>query len=253
MPAPFLVQVEQHAAALLGDPLHRRVELRAAVAARRVEHVAGQAARVHAHQHVLAVADVSLDQRDVGLAIDEALVGDDAELAVLGRQRRRRDAPDQRLGPHPVLDQIGDRDHQQLVPLRELRQLRHARHRAVLVHDFADDAGRIQTRRSARDRPPPRSARRAPARRRCAPSAGNMWPGRARSDGRVRGSIAASTVAARSAAEMPVLVTPFASIGHGERRVELRGVLRDHLRHVELRRAALRSSACRSARGRAWP
>ena len=40
-----------------------------------------------------------------------------------------------------------------------------------------------------------------------------MWPGRARSDGRVRGSIAASTVAARSLAEMPVLVTPFASIG----------------------------------------
>ena len=33
---------------------------------------------------------------------------------------------------------------------------------------------------------------------------GNMWPGRARSAGRVAGSIAASTVAARSAAEMPV-------------------------------------------------
>ena len=68
--APFLVQVQQHAAALLGDPLHRRVELRAAVAARRVEDVAGQAARVDAHQHVLAVADLALDQRDVGLAVD---------------------------------------------------------------------------------------------------------------------------------------------------------------------------------------
>src|SRR5688500_18977218 len=41
---------------------------------------------------------------------------------------------------------------------------------------------------------------------------GNMWPGRARSDGCVTGSIAASTVAARSAAEMPVLVDAFASI-----------------------------------------
>ena len=41
---------------------------------------------------------------------------------------------------------------------------------------------------------------------------GNVWPGRARSDGRVAGSMAASTVAARSLAEMPVLVRPFASI-----------------------------------------
>ena len=42
------------------------------------------------------------------------------------------------------LNQIGDRDHQQLVPLGELAQLGHPRHRSVLVHDFADDAGRIE-------------------------------------------------------------------------------------------------------------
>src|SRR5215831_7567212 len=41
---------------------------------------------------------------------------------------------------------------------------------------------------------------------------GNMWPGRARSDGRVAGSSATRTVAARSLAEMPVLVCPLASI-----------------------------------------
>ena len=53
----------------------------------------------------------------------------------------------------------------------------------------------------ARTRTPPRRARN-----------GNMWPGRARSAGRVAGSIAARTVAARSAAEMPVLVTSRASM-----------------------------------------
>ena len=42
---------------------------------------------------------------------------------------------------------------------------------------------------------------------------GNMWPGRARSDGLVAGSMAVSAVIARSAAEMPVVVRPFASIG----------------------------------------
>ena len=62
-----------------------------------------------------------------------------------GRQRGLRHALHQPLGPHPVLDQVRDRDDQQTVLLRELRQLRHARHRAVLVHDFADHAGRIET------------------------------------------------------------------------------------------------------------
>ena len=61
-----------------------------------------------------------------------------------------------------------------------------------------------------------------------------MWPGRARSDGRVRGSIAASTVAARSRAEMPVLVTPFASIDT-QNAVSNRAVFcGDHLRQIEL-------------------
>ena len=123
---------------------HRRVELRAAVAARRVEHVAGQALRVHADEHVLAVADLAAHQRDVRLAVELVLVGEDAERAVLGRQRRVRGALHQPLGAHPVLNQVRDRDHQQPVLLGELRQLRHARHRAVLVHDFADDAGRIE-------------------------------------------------------------------------------------------------------------
>jgi len=48
---------------------------------------------------------------------------------------------------------------------------------------------------------PPRRAR-----------SGNMWPGRSRSSGRVAGSIAVRTVAARSAAEMPVVTLPRASI-----------------------------------------
>ena len=54
----------------------------------------------------------------------------------------------------------------------------------------------------ARARTPPERAR-----------SGNMWPGRARSSAFVAGSIAASTVRARSAAEIPVVVPFLASIG----------------------------------------
>ncbi len=85
----------------------------------------------------------------------------------------------------------------------------------------------------ARDRRPPRSARRAPSRRRRASAAANTWPGRARSAGFVSGSIAASTVAARSAAEMPV-PPRFASIGHAERGAERRRVRVDRERNLEL-------------------
>ena len=82
----------------------RRLELQAAIATGRVEDVAGQAARVHAHEHAVAVADVALDHRDVRLAVDDAFVGEDLERAVIGRQGRRRDSPHQRLGAHAVLN-----------------------------------------------------------------------------------------------------------------------------------------------------
>ena len=158
-----------------------------------------------ADQHVLAVADVALDERDVRLLVEDALERGDAEVAVSGRQRRGRDAAHQRLGAHPVLDQIRDRDHQQLVPLRELRQLRHAGHRAVLVHDFADDAGRIEA-GDAREidgrfglaGAHEHAAGRAPAAATCARAARDPT-------GLVFGSTAARTVAARSAAEIPVV------------------------------------------------
>ena len=53
-PASLLGEVEQHARALLLDPPQRPLELLAAVAALRVEDVAGEALRVDAHEHVLA-------------------------------------------------------------------------------------------------------------------------------------------------------------------------------------------------------
>src|SRR5688572_14021545 len=51
--APFLAHVEEHAPALGRDPLEREIELRAAVAERRAEQVAGQAFGMDARQHRL--------------------------------------------------------------------------------------------------------------------------------------------------------------------------------------------------------
>ena len=73
-PAALLRQVQQHAAALALDLRQCRLELLAAVAAQRVEDIAGQALRVHADEHVVPPRDSPLDQRDVVLVVHQRAV-----------------------------------------------------------------------------------------------------------------------------------------------------------------------------------
>ena len=60
--------------------------------------------------------------------------------------RTERRALDELLRPAAVLDQVGDGDQRQAVPLAVRDQVRHAGHRPVVVHDLADDACGIQPR-----------------------------------------------------------------------------------------------------------
>ena len=87
--AALLRHVEQDAALLGRDQRQRELELLAAVAAQRVEDVAGEALGVHAHEHVLGAVDVAVHERDVRLAGERLAEGDRGELAVRGRQRAR--------------------------------------------------------------------------------------------------------------------------------------------------------------------
>ena len=130
----------------------------------------------------------------------------------------------------------------------------HARHRAVVVHDLADHAGRLQP-ASLRGRPPPRSGRRARARRRFARASGNTWPGidEVAPVERV-GSIAAWIVRARGRAPRCRWSTPCAASTETVKAVpERRLVLWPTISEPELVAALPASSARRSARGRAWP
>ena len=56
------------------------------------------------------------------------------------------DALDRALLLQPVADQVGDRADLQLMMLRELLQVRAARHRAVVVQDLDDRRGRLEAR-----------------------------------------------------------------------------------------------------------
>ena len=144
--AALLGQVEQHAGALALDHRQRRLELLAAVAAQRVEDVAGQALRVDAHEDVGRARDVALDQRHVVLGVDQRAVADGGELAEAGRQPRLHHALDEPVVLAPVGDQVGDRDHLQPVARAVALEVGDARHRAVVVHDLADHAGGVQAR-----------------------------------------------------------------------------------------------------------
>ena len=126
------------------DLRERLLELLAAVAAQRVEDVAGQALGVDAHEHVLGAVDVAAHERDVRLAGQLLAKRDGGELAVLGRQPHGGAALDELLVAAPVLDEVGDGDHLQAVPLAVRDQVGHARHRPVVVHDLADDAGGVR-------------------------------------------------------------------------------------------------------------
>ena len=97
---------------------------------------------MHADEDVLRARDVALDERDVVLSRQHLLVRDRLEQPVLGRKADGDDALDELVVLSPVLDQVGDRDHLQPVTLAIADQIGHPRHRAVLVHDLADDSRR---------------------------------------------------------------------------------------------------------------
>ncbi len=138
--APPLVaaEVDDHSHAFLADPAYRGFELRAAVAAERAEHVAGQALAVHPDEHAVLGVHVSCDECEVLLAIEQRPEAVGGELAVLGRDARLCDPFHELLAVVPVPDEIRDRDDGKAMVGCELLQLGSARHSLLVVgHDLA--------------------------------------------------------------------------------------------------------------------
>ena len=172
--------VEEHAASLGRDLRQRRVELLAAVAAQRAEDVAGEALGVDAHEDGLGPSTSPMTRATCS-APSRVVSERDARNSPYSVGSADRDAALTSFScAAAVVDQVGDRDHLEAVPLAEGHEVGHARHRAVLVHDLADDAGRVRPGE-------PREIDRAsvwPARTRTPPScarSGKMCPGRTRS------------------------------------------------------------------------
>ena len=168
----------------------RQLQLLAAVAALRAEDVAGQALAVHAHQDRLAAADVAEHERDVLVRVRRSpcrrctSTRRTPSEARVSATRRTSFSLCMRYWISCVTLMIF-----RLWRRAKRLQLRQPRHRAVLVHDLAEHARRIQARRACRDRPSPPSGRRGPARRPRARAAGRCGRACTRSFGRVFGSM----------------------------------------------------------------
>jgi hypothetical protein len=114
----------------------------------RVEDVAGEALRVHPHQDIVLALHRALHEGHVLFAVEQRFVHVAGEVAPRGRHPRLGDPPDELLVLAAVLDQLGDADHQQTVFLAELHQVGNPCHRAVVVDDLAQHAGRVEARQA---------------------------------------------------------------------------------------------------------
>ena len=147
--APFLAQVDEHPAPLLGDALHGQVALEAAVAAQAVQGVAGQALGVHPHQHGFLGVELAHHQRRVLFAGDPVAVTDDAKLAELGGQHGLGLAGHEAVAAlEPVADKALDRADLEPVTFGEGLQLGQPRHLAVFLHDLDQRPDRLQARQA---------------------------------------------------------------------------------------------------------
>ena len=123
------------------------MELLAAIAAHRAEHIAGEALGVHAHGHVGAVPDVSLDERHVVEVVDEAVVAHGLELTVGGGQAGFHISVNSGRVVALPLHELLDGDQGEPVLVREAAQLRQPGHfrGVILADDLTQHSGGAQT------------------------------------------------------------------------------------------------------------
>ena len=117
-----------------------------------MEDVAGDAFGVDPHQDGFVGVDLPLHQGDVLVVVHIVVIGDGGELPQVGGQFDGGPAVDEGLVPQPVLHQVGDGGDLDIVLFGKFLQVRHPGHGAVILHDFADHRGALETRQAGQVR-----------------------------------------------------------------------------------------------------
>lgn len=148
--APALVssQVDDYAATLGRDHLHRPPQLLTAVAAFRADHVTGQAPRMHSSEdgrRRIPVADVAECEHQMLDLVNGRPVGHRAEVAVLGRHGRFSASAHQQLLAAPMPLQLSDRQIGQAVHLGEMPRSVPGKRPATIIDQLRDDGDPLET------------------------------------------------------------------------------------------------------------
>ena len=110
------------------------------------QHVGGHVHPVHAHQRRLLGIDLAAGEDGVLGPVEDVAVDQHAGAAAIDAVEGRLQHPlHLALGAPAVGDQVGDGPDLQAVQLGEGDEVGQARHRAVVVHDLADDPGGLQS------------------------------------------------------------------------------------------------------------
>src|ERR1700721_751369 len=99
---------------------------------------------MHTHKRSFLPVETSARQYQVHVLIDAILVGVEPKFTEIRLYRLLGDALDRALVAQAVANEIGDGADLEVVSLSERFQLRPARHRAVVVHDFTQHSGRLK-------------------------------------------------------------------------------------------------------------
>ena len=141
----LLIEINDHAFALLINSLHGLVQLLTALTALRAEDVASHTRRVDTHQNGFISLPLSLDEGYVFLAVALLTEGDEAEIAILGGEVDLTAARDKSLSLKAIGNQILNRDEPHAVLLGNLTQLWEASHGTILIHNLNEGGGGLQT------------------------------------------------------------------------------------------------------------
>src|SRR5690348_1739207 len=142
--AAGVMKVKECAAIFSGDGFQRERNEFVAITGRGTKNVAREAVGVNAHKRGRIAFQVAANESNVLVVVHIARVSNHFEFAEARWQDRFRDAADVAFVLHAVANQVRHRQHFDLMLLAEFDELRHARHGAVFVHDFADDTSRVE-------------------------------------------------------------------------------------------------------------
>lgn len=141
----FLAHVKEDAFAGGGDSFHGLAQLAAAVATLGTEDVASQTFTVDADKGGLAVGKIAAGKGKMVDAVDGGAVEVKLKGAAIGGQADGFNFLDEALALAAVFDEVFNGAKFELVLYGKGAKFGQASHRAVVVHDFADDGNRAAT------------------------------------------------------------------------------------------------------------